>query len=88
MIPFDSLPGDLWLKFADKSEYDAKQKQVLDILRMAEGNDTVIIYLDKERAKKILPANWKVCANKTMLERLYGVLGEKNVKLVQKGLKR
>ena len=55
---------------------------------MAEGNDTVIIYLDKERAKKIMPANWKVCANKPMLERLYQVLGENNVKLVQKGLKR
>lgn len=88
VIPFDSIPGDLWLKFADKSEYGAKQKQVLDILRMAEGNDTVIIYLDKERAKKIMPANWKVCANKPMLERLYQIIGENNVKLVQKGLKR
>ena len=88
VIPFDSVPGDLWLKFADKAQYDAQQKQVLDILRMAEGNDTVIIYLDKERAKKIMPANWKVCANKPMLERLYQVLGENNVKLVQKGLKR
>jgi len=60
----------------------------MDILRMAEGNDTVIIYLERERAKKILPANWNVCANKPMLEQLYGRLGEKNVKLVEKGLKR
>ena len=87
-IPFDSLPKELWLKFADKAEYDEKQKQVMEILKMEEGQDTVIIYLEKERAKKILPANWKICANRTMAQRLYPVVGENNVKLVEKGLKR
>ncbi len=88
VIPFDSLPRELWLKFGDKGEYDQKQKQVMEILKMEEGHDTVIIYLEKERAKKILPANWKVCANRTTMERLYPVIGENNVKLVEKGLKR
>ena len=88
VIPFDSLPKELWLKFADKAEYDEKQKQVMEILKMEEGQDTVIIYLEKERAKKILPANWKICANRTMAQRLYPVVGENNVKLVEKGLKR
>ena len=60
----------------------------MKILKMEEGHDTVIIYLEKERAKKILPANWKVCANRTTMERLYPVIGENNVKLVEKGLKR
>lgn len=88
VIPFDSLPRELWLKFANKKEYDGKQKQVMDLLRAEEGQDTVVIYLEKERAKKILPANWRVCANRTMLERLYPVIGENNVKVVEKGLKR
>ena len=88
VIPFDSLPKELWLKFADKADYDKKQKQVMELLKMEEGQDTVIIYLEKERAKKILPANWRVCANRTMAERLYPVIGENNVKLVEKGLKR
>ncbi len=88
VIPFDDVPRDLWLQFADKAEYDGKISQVMDILRMAEGSDTVIIYLKKEHAKKILPANWKVCAKGTMLKQLYQLLGEKNVKVVEKGLKR
>ena len=88
VIPFESLPRELWLQFADKAEYDEKQQQVFDILKMEEGQDTVGIFLKKERAKKILPANWRVCANKTILERLYPLLGENNVKLVEKGLKR
>ena len=60
----------------------------MDILRTEEGQDTVVIYLKKEHAKKTMPANWRVCANKPMRERLYPLLGENNVKLVEKGLKR
>lgn len=88
VIPFDTLPRELWLKFSDKAAYDAGQRQVMDILRAEEGNDTVIIYLEKEHAKKILPANWNVRADKPMRQRLEQVLGEKNVRLVEKGLKR
>lgn len=88
VIPFEAVPKELWLKFADKELYNEKQQQVLDALRLAEGNDLVVIYLEKERAKKILPANWKVCANNTMMDTLRDLLGENNVKLVEKGLKR
>ncbi|MDO4268362.1 MAG: DNA polymerase III subunit alpha [Eubacteriales bacterium] len=88
VIPFDAVPKELWLKFSDKVQYDEKSPEILEILKQSEGNDTVIIYLEKERAKKVLPASWKICANKTMTETLAGMLGEKNVKLVEKGLKR
>ena len=88
VIPFDEVPRELWLKFSDKASYDALERQVMDILRSAEGNDTVIIYLEKEHAKKILPANWKISANEATLKGLAEILGEKNVKVVEKGLKR
>lgn len=88
VIPFEDVPKDLWLKFADKAEYDAKWPQVMQTLRSVEGNDTVIIYLAKERAKKVLPPNWKVSAGKTTRERLAEIIGADNVKLVEKGLKR
>ncbi len=88
VIPFDAVPRELWLKFKDKTEYDEKQQKVLDTLRMEEGNNTVIIYLEQERAKKVLPSNWKVGAGKPMIQALEQILGEKNVTLVDKGLKR
>ncbi len=88
VIPFDDVPKDLWLKFSDKAEYDAKWPQVMPVLRMTEGNDTVIIYLSKERAKKVLPPNWKISAGKATRERLMEIIGADNVKLVEKGLKR
>ena len=88
VIPFESVPKELWLKFRDKDEYNEKQQQVLDALRMEEGSNTVVIYLEQERAKKVLPANWKVGVGKPMLLVLNQILGERNVKVVEKGLKR
>jgi len=80
--------GELWLQFADKESYTAGESRVLDVLRSAEGNDSVVIWLAKERAKKVLPANWRVQADAELIRRLGQILGEKNVKLVEKGLKR
>ena len=88
VIPFDEVPKDLWLKFADKTEYDARWPEVTEILRGSDGHDTVIIYLEKERAKKVLPANWHVAASTEVMEKLVKIIGEKNVKVVEKGLKR
>ena len=53
---------------------------------MREGNDTVIIYLGKERARKVLPKNWSVKADLPLLETLRARLGEGNVKLVEKAI--
>lgn len=88
VIPFDQVPKDLWLKFTDKAQYDALWPSVSAVLRGSDGNDTVIIYLEKERAKKILPVNWHVAASETVLSELMKIIGEKNVKVVEKGLKR
>ena len=88
VIPFDQVPKDLWLKFTDKTQYDALWPIVTNILRGSDGHDTVIIYLEKERAKKVLPANWHVAASAAVTESLGKIIGEKNVKVMEKGLKR
>lgn len=88
VIPFDVSRRELWLKFCDKGQYDELWPQVSGLLKDTEGDDTVIIYLERERAKKVLPSNWKICANGTILQTLNQILGERSVKLVEKGLKR
>ena len=88
VIPFDKIPKDLWLKFSDKAQYDALWPTAAEALKTSAGQDKVIIYLEKERAKKILPASFKVAASPEVIEKLGGIIGEKNVKVVEKGLKR
>ena len=86
VIPFAKVPRELWLQFEDKEMYQAMEGTILGILKESEGPDSVVIYLKKERAKKILPANWKVEAAGELLDTLVCKLGEKNVKLIEKNL--
>ena len=86
VIPFSKVPRQLWLQFEDKEIYQAMEGEILGILKESEGPDSVVIYLKKERAKKILPANWKVEAAGELMETLICKLVQKNVKLVEKNL--
>ncbi len=84
IIPFSSIPRQLWLQFSSKAAYDQMIDQVMDTLRTSEGFDSVAIYLAAERARKILPANWRVSCEPEFLSKLYKILGENNVKVVEK----
>lgn len=88
IIPFDDIPKELWVQFEDKDSYLAGEKAFLNSLKMSEGRDSVVVYLKKEKAKKVLPSNWNVKADKTLLSSLSLQYGEKNIKLVEKLLKR
>ena len=83
VIPFDAVPCQLWLQFEDMAGYQATEAELMELLKSSEGNDQVIIYLKKERAKKMLPPNWNVMADAGLLNRLYCKVGEKNVKVVE-----
>ena len=86
IIPFSRVPRELWIQYADKDAYLAGEKELLDLLKTSDGNDTVIIYLGRERAKKVLPRNWNVRAGEALVTTLSEMLGEKNVKVVEKPL--
>ena len=84
---FADIPRELWIQFEDMDSYRKREQQLLSALKSSEGSDKVIIYLKKERAKKVLPGNWSVQVTKPLLEDLSGKFGEKNVKVVEKALK-
>ena len=65
-----------------------REEELLSILKESDGQDTVILYLNKEKAKKVLPANWNVKAGKELLDTLTKKYGEKNVKLVEKTIEK
>ena len=86
VVPFSKIPRELWVQFADKEHYQEGEKELLELLKSSEGRDRVVIYLGKERAKKMLPASWSVDANKELTARLAEKLGEKNIKVLEKPL--
>ena len=88
VVPFENTPKELWVQFTDKESYLAGEQDLLSALKASEGKDRVIIYLQKERARKMLPASWSVQVTDQLVEGLKLRLGEKNIKVVEKGLEK
>ena len=88
IVPFEKLPRQVWLQFEDKEAYGALEGRVMDCLKESEGSDSVVIYLAKEKAKKVLPANWNVMSSPELVSALSEIVGEKNVKVVEKTIEK
>ncbi len=88
IIPFDEVPRQLWIQFTDREEYRKMEEHLFAVLGQYDGQDTVIIYLSQERAKKQLPNSrmTKVCPE--LLEKLYQTAGHENVKVVQMSIEK
>ena len=88
VIPFSMIPRELWIQFSDKEAYLKAEGKLLETLKYSEGEDSVVIYLRSEKAKKVLPARWRVSADRELLGKLSELYGEKNVKVVEKTIEK
>ena len=80
---FGRVKKELWIQYADKESYEEDLGNLLTDIGMMSGNDSVIIYLKKERAKKDLGSEWGVPADDAVMI-LGKRLGSDNVKVVEK----
>ena len=84
VIPFEQTKKELWIQFPDKASYLENEQIVYGYLADSEGDDTVVIYCQAERAVKRLPRNKNIQINPQVLSRLMNHFGEKRVKVVEK----
>ena len=55
--PFSEPKKELWIQFADVEEFKRREPELLSTIMDSEGSDSVIIYVKKEKMKKVLPAS-------------------------------
>lgn len=84
VIPFEQTKKELWIQFPNKADYLENEQIVYGYLADSEGDDTVVIYCQQERAVKRLPRNKNIHVNPQILSRLMNHYGEKRVKVVEK----
>ena len=82
--PFEEVPQELWVQFADMDEYRKREQELFGVLRHCEGKDHVAIYVRSERAVRRLGDNWTVKADEALLEELSGIFGKENIRIMQK----
>ena len=88
IVPFDDVPKQLWIQCQTKTEYREKESALFDILGKYDGQHTVLIYLAKERAKKQLPNSRMTDVCPELLQELYLLFGEENIKVVQMSIEK
>ena len=83
---FDETKKELWLQFADMGDYEKQEARVLEELRTSDGQDDVVMYIADRRVMKRLGPNWRVSATLQLVQSLSALLGQNNVKVVEKNL--
>ena len=79
---FSDKSSELWIRFENKEEYEEKYPQLLENIKLSNGKDKIVIYLNQEKAKKILPASCNVNAEQQFLQKMQALFGENNVRIV------
>ena len=86
ILPFGQKKKELWIHFPDKETYLEEEAITYGYLADSEGNDEVMIYCEKEKIVKKLPANKNISINPQILSRLMNHFGENRVKVVEKAI--
>lgn len=86
IIPFDAIPKELWIKYSDSETFLKDQENLYSILNEFDGNDTVIIYCEKEKQMKKLARNWNVNADNELVKRLQLVYSTDNIRITEKSI--
>jgi DNA polymerase III subunit alpha len=88
IIPFDSVPRELWIKFCDKEKFIENERNLYDVLSEYDGKDSVCIYLEREKQVKRLPQSRNIKVEKELITKLEKIYLKDNIQLIEKGVEK
>ena len=77
----DSVPGKLWVRFKNKEEFDAAEKELMETLKAYDGRSDVVIYLEEEKQMKKLGRSMSVDLSGDLTEKLTKKYGNEQVRV-------
>jgi len=88
IIPFDSMPKEIWIKYPDKNTFVEDEQKLYQVLSQYDGEDGVYIYLECEKLIKQLPKSKGIKADIELIEKLKSIYGSSNIKVVEKSIEK
>ena len=88
IIPFDRIPCELWIRFANKEAYLAVEKKLLQQVVSEDGTDTICIYLEQEHQVKKLPRSYETNARRLVAEGALEEYGKESVAIKEKSIEK
>lgn len=86
IVSFDAVPREIWIRFSDMTAYQETEGELFEVLDEFDGNDSVVIYCEKEKAMKRLPKSRNVKVSQNLISRLKKVYSDNNIVIVEKSL--
>jgi DNA polymerase-3 subunit alpha len=86
VIPFDSVPLEIWIKYPDIQAFQKDEQSLYAILSGYDGNDAIVIYCEEEKCIKKLPKSKCIKADKELIERLKSVYFDENIRIAEKSI--
>ena len=88
IIPFNKVPCELWIRFADMAEFQSKENLLYSKTMSYDGNDTICIYITKEKLIKKLPKSRCTDARRVVKDRVLEEFGENAVAIKEKSIEK
>lgn len=88
IVQFDSIPKEIWIKFKNKENFVKDEQRLYQVLSEYDGNDSVCIYLECEKAIKPLPKSMGIKAEIELIDKLKQMYSEANIKVVEKSIEK
>ena len=88
VIPFSEIPKEVWIRFADKNDFMQNEQNLYRILEDYDGNDSVVIYCEGEKAIKRLPKSKNIKVNTDLLSRLGEKFSKESVRVIEKSIEK
>lgn len=88
VIPFEAIPKDVWIKYPNKDSFVKDEQTLYQILSQSDGEDSVIIYLEYEKAIKHLPKSKNINVESDIIKKLKGIYGDDNVQVIEKSIEK
>ncbi|MHB8129058.1 MAG: OB-fold nucleic acid binding domain-containing protein, partial [Mobilitalea sp.] len=88
IIPFDSIPQEVWIKYPDLTTFQKDEQSLYSILDEYDGNDSVIVYCEEEKCMKKLPKSRNIKADKDLIQRLFTIYSQERVRITEKSIEK
>lgn len=82
IMPFEDVPRDIWVRFDDKAQYEARIGIVREIVKGYDGRDGVVVYLKDVKQYLRMPMQFSTSVRDGAAEALSETFGEENVAVV------
>jgi DNA polymerase-3 subunit alpha len=88
VIPFEAIPKEVWIKYPDKENFVKDEQSLYELLSQSDGDDSVTIYLECEKAIKHLPQSKNINVESDLIRKLKEKYGDHNVQVVEKSIEK